>query len=165
MEALSRIEGFRNLNKELSTLVNKSEALKKAKQEKKESLTKEEKKELTEQEKEIKSKRKEIQEKLLKFATRIPVFMYLTDNREQNLKDVITQLEPELFLKVTGLTIPDFELLVSIGIFNEQIMNSAVFAFKRYEDASLSYTGVIKHKELVVGGWNTKITVEEYKGI
>jgi hypothetical protein len=44
-------------------------------------------------------------------------------------------------------------------------MNSAVFAFKRYEDASLSYTGVIKHKELVVGGWNTKITVEEYKGI
>jgi hypothetical protein len=165
MEALSRIEGFRNLNKELSTLVNKSEALKKAKQEKKESLTKEEKKELTEQEKEIKSKRKEIQEKLLKFATRIPVFMYLTDNREQTLQDVITQLEPELFLKVTGLTIPDFELLVSIGIFNEQIMNSAVFAFKRYEDASLSYTGVIKHKELVVGGWNTKITVEEYKGI
>ncbi|MGN1154288.1 MAG: DEAD/DEAH box helicase family protein, partial [Candidatus Gastranaerophilaceae bacterium] len=103
MNALERIEGFRNLNKELSTLVNKSEALKKAKQEKKESLTKEEKKELTEQEKEIKSKRKEIQEKLLKFATRIPVFMYLTDDREQTLKDVITQLEPELFQKVTGL--------------------------------------------------------------
>ena len=35
------------------------------------------------EEKEIKSKRKEIQEKLLKFATRIPVFMYLTDNRER----------------------------------------------------------------------------------
>ena len=165
MDALSRIEGFRNLNKELSTLVNKSEALKKAKQEKKEGLSKEEKKELTEQEKEIKSKRKEIQEKLLKFATRIPVFMYLTDNREQTLKDVITQLEPELFQKVTGLTMPDFELLVSIGIFNEQIMNSAVFAFKRYEDSSLSYTGIIKHKELFIGGWNTKISKEEFVNI
>ena len=162
MEALSRIEGFRNLNKELATLVNKSEALKKAKQEKKESLSKQEKKELTEQEKEIKSKRREIQEKLLKFATRIPVFMYLTDYREQTLMDVIKQLEPELFKKVTGLTIPDFELLVSIGIFNEQIMNSAVFAFKRYEDTSLSYTGISKHKELVVGGWNTKMEKEEY---
>ena len=162
MEALSRIEGFRNLNKDLATLVNKSEALKKAKQEKKESLSKQEKKELTEQEKEIKSKRREIQEKLLKFATRIPVFMYLTDYREQTLMDVIKQLEPELFKKVTGLTIPDFELLVSIGIFNEQIMNSAVFAFKRYEDTSLSYTGISKHKELVVGGWNTKMEKEEY---
>lgn len=161
MDALERIEGFRNLNKELSTLVNKSEALKKTKQEKKESLTKEEKKELTEQEKEIKSKRKEIQEKLLKFATRIPVFMYLTDDREQTLQDVIRQLEPELFQKVTGLTIPDFELLVSIGIFNEQIMNSAVFAFKRYEDASLTYTGITRHKELYLGGWNTKASKEE----
>lgn len=162
MDALSRIEGFRNLNKELTTLVNKSEALKKAKQEKKEGLSKEEKKELTEQEKEIKSKRKEIQEKLLKFATRIPVFMYLTDNREQTLKDVITQLEPELFQKVTGLTIPDFELLVSIGIFNEQVMNSAVFAFKRYEDASLSYTGISKHKELIIGGFSSKATRNEF---
>lgn len=162
MEALSRIEGFRNLNKELTTLVNKSEALKKAKQEKKEGLSKEEKKELTEQEKEIKSKRKEIQDKLLKFATRIPVFMYLTDNREQTLKDVITQLEPELFQKVTGLTIPDFELLVSIGIFNEQVMNSAVFAFKRYEDASLSYTGISKHNETIIGGFSSKTTKEEY---
>ena len=165
MNALERIEGFRNLNKELSTLVNKSETLKKAKQEKKDSLTKEEKKELTEQEKEIKSKRKEIQEKLLKFATRIPVFMYLTDDREQTLKDVITQLEPELFQKVTGLTMPDFELLVSIGIFNEQIMNSAVFAFKRYEDASLSYTGLTRHEELVIGGWNTKVSKEEFVNI
>ena len=162
MEALSRIEGFRNLNKELTTLVNKSESLKKAKQEKKEGLSKEEKKELTEQEKEIKSKRREIQEKLLKFATRIPVFMYLTDNREQTLKDVITQLEPELFQKVTGLTIPDFELLVSIGIFNEQVMNSAVFAFKRYEDASLSYTGISKHNETIIGGFSSKTTKEEY---
>lgn len=165
MNALEKIESFRNLNKELKALVNKSEALKKAKQEKQDSLTKEEKKELTQQEKEIKSKRKEIQEKLLKFATRVPVFMYLTDEREQTLKDVILQLEPELFQKVTGLTIPDFETLVSIGIFNEQVMNSAVFAFKRYEDASLVYTGLIKHEELRIGGWNTKISKENYENL
>ena len=165
MNALEKIESFRNLNKELKALVNKSESLKKAKQEKQDSLTKEEKKELTQQEKEIKSKRKEIQEKLLKFATRVPVFMYLTDEREQTLKDVILQLEPELFQKVTGLTIPDFETLVSIGIFNEQVMNSAVFAFKRYEDASLVYTGLTKHEELRIGGWNTKISKENYENL
>ena len=165
MNALEKIESFRNLNKELKALVNKSEALKKAKQEKQDSLTKEEKKELTQQEKEIKSKRKEIQEKLLKFATRVPVFMYLTDEREQSIKEVILQLEPELFQKVTGLTIPDFETLVSIGIFNEQVMNSAVFAFKRYEDASLVYTGLTKHEELRIGGWNTKISKENYENL
>ena len=91
--------------------------------------------------------------------------MYLTDYREQTLHDVITQLEPELFQKVTGLTIPDFELLVSIGIFNEQVMNSAVFAFRRYEEASLSYTGITKHNELLIGGFNTKIDRTEYKSI
>lgn len=91
--------------------------------------------------------------------------MYLTDAREQTLQDVIRQLEPELFQKVTGLTIKDFELLVSIGIFNEQVMNSAVFAFKRYEDSSLIYTGITKHKEIHIGGWNTKVTREEFENL
>jgi hypothetical protein len=36
--------------------------------------------------------------------------MYLTDYRERSLKDVITQLEPALFKKVTGLDVKDFEL-------------------------------------------------------
>lgn len=49
-------------------------------------------------------------EKLIKFATRVPIFMYLTDYRERSLKDVITQLEPGLFKKVTGLDVKDFEL-------------------------------------------------------
>lgn len=163
MEALQRIEGFRSLNKDLTTIINRSEALKKAKKDAPDTIGKAEKKELTQEEKEIKSKRKEIQEKLLKFATRIPVFMYLTDAREQTLKDVITQLEPSLFLKVTGLTIPDFELLVSIGIFNAQVMNSAILAFKRYEEASLTYTGLNKHENEQIGLWDTKITVEEMR--
>ena len=44
-------------------------------------------------------------------------------------------------------------------------MNSAVFAFKRYEDASLSYTGLSKHKEVLIGGWNTKATRQEVYNI
>ena len=54
-----------------------------------------------------------IQEKLIKFPTRLPVFMYLTDYREFSLVDVITALEPSLFRKVTGLTVKDFERLIS----------------------------------------------------
>lgn len=104
MTALENIEAFRNLNKELEVIINKSEAVKKLKKDGVEKLTPKEKKELTEAEKEFKSKRKEVQEKLMKFASRIPVFMYLTDYRESCLKDVITQLEPGLFKKVTVLT-------------------------------------------------------------
>jgi hypothetical protein len=66
--------------------------------------------------------------------------MYLTDYRERSLKDVITKLEPKLFRKVTGLNVKDFELLVSLGVFNSALMNDAVYKFKRYEDASLEYT-------------------------
>jgi len=81
----------------------------------------------------------------IKFATRIPLFMYLTDYRERTLRDVITQLEPGLFKKVTGLNVKDFELLVSLGVFNSALMNDAVYKFKRYEDASLEYIGINKH--------------------
>ena len=83
-----------------------------------------------------------MQEKLIKFATRIPAFMYLTDFRENTLQDVITKLEPELFKTVTGLTVEDFHLLVRLKVFNTEQMNQAVFAFRRYEDASLRYTGI-----------------------
>ena len=115
------------------------------------------KKLLSEEEKEYKSKRKEIQDKLIKFATRIPVFMYLTDYREYCLKDVIEQLEPDLFRKVTGLTLKDFSLLVSLGVFNSELMNDAVYKFKRYEDSSLEYTGIDKHTGTVIGLWDTAI--------
>ena len=162
MKALMNIEGFRNLNSDIETIINKSEHVKNTKKEKGDNLTPKEKKELTDEEKEYKSKRKEIQEKLIKFATRIPVFMYLTDFREYCLKDVIMQLEPELFRKVTGLTLDDFSLLVSLGVFNSDLMNDAVYKFKRYEDSSLNYAGIDKHTSKVIGGWDTvKEIIEE----
>lgn len=156
MKALMNIEGFRSLNSDIETIINKSEHVKQTKKTKDPSeMTKKEKKELTDEEKEYKSKRKEIQEKLIKFATRIPVFMYLTDFREYCLKDVIMQLEPELFRKVTGLTLQDFSLLVKLGVFNSELMNDAVYKFKRYEDASLGYAGINTHTAPVIGGWDT----------
>ena len=164
LAALMKIEGFRNLNKDIETIINKSEKVKKTKKETPDyEVTPKKKKELTEEEKEYKSLRKQIQEKLKKFATRIPVFMYLTDYREQCLKDVITQLEPALFKKVTGLAVEDFDLLVSIGVFNGAIMNDAIFKFKRYEDASLTYVGIDKHEGEKVGGFDTVLTQQEYK--
>ena len=118
----------------------------------------EDKKQLTEAEKEYKSKRKLVQEKLIKFATRIPAFMYLTDFRENTLQDVITKLEPDLFRAVTGLTVKDFHLLVRLKVFNTEQMNQAVFAFRRYEDASLRYTGIESHQGLThYGLYNTVV--------
>ncbi|MCI0691784.1 GIY-YIG nuclease family protein [candidate division KSB1 bacterium] len=163
MEALKSIEGFRNLNQDIETIINKSEAVKKARKEKNdEELTPKEKKELTEEEKEYKSKRKQIQEKLIKFATRIPLFMYLTDYRERCLRDVITQLEPGLFKRVTGLGVKDFELLVSLGVFNSALMNDAVYKFKRYEDASLTYLGINKHEGEDIGLYDTVLSAADY---
>ena len=164
MNALMKIEGFRNLNQDIETIINKSEAVKKAKKEANEKeISKTKKKELTEEEKEYKSLRKKIQEKLIKFATRIPVFMYLTDYRERSLKDVITQLEPGLFRKVTGLTLKDFELLVSLGVFNSALMNDAIYKFKRYEDASLEYIGINKHEDENVGLFDTVLSRADYE--
>lgn len=162
MDALMKIEGFRSLNKDIETIIAKSGEVKKAKKEGTEKLSSQEKKQLTDAEKEYKSKRKQIQEKLIKFATRIPVFMYLTDYRENCLKDVITQLEPGLFKKVTGLDVKDFELLVSLGVFNDALMNDAVYKFKRYEDTSLSYAGINRHEGEQHGGWDTVISDVDY---
>lgn len=152
LAAVERIEGWRTLGDNvIETIINKSEAVKDLKAKAKAKggeLTAKEKKELTEEEKEYKSKRKLIQEKLIKFATRIPAFMYLTDFRENTLQDVITKLEPELFQTVTGLSVADFHLLVRLRVFNTERMNEAVFAFRRYEDASLRYTGLDSHEGL-----------------
>lgn len=163
MNAVMNIEGFRKLgNNIFETVVNVSESVKKTKREKGENLTDNQRKVLSAEEKEYKSKRKQIQEKLVKFATTIPAFMYLTDFRENTLDDVITKIEPELFRSVTGLTVKEFELLKSIGVFNATLMNQAVFAFRRYEDSSLSYTGIDSHPKLRhYGLYDTVVAIED----
>ncbi len=163
MAAVGRIEGWRALGDNvIETIINKSDKIKDLKKKGKEGeLTKKEKKELSDEEKEFKSKRKLVQEKLIKFATRIPAFMYLTDFRENTLQDVITKIETDLFVTVTGLTVKDFHLLVRLKVFNTEQMNQAVFAFRRYEDASLRYTGIESHDGLTHYGLYDTVVARE----
>lgn len=163
MAAVERIEGWRALgNAVIETIINQSEKVKALKNKAKDKeLTAKQKKALSDAEKEFKSKRKLVQEKLIKFATRIPAFMYLTDFRENTLQDVITRLEPDLFLAVTGLSVADFHLLVRLKVFNTEQMNQAVFAFRRYEDASLRYTGIASHQGPThIGLYDTVVAIE-----
>ena len=157
MAALMKLEGFRNLNADLESIIKKGKTIKKKKKEGGKKT-----KQDTEEEREYKSLRKELQEKLIRFAARIPIFMYLTDYREKCLKDIIMKLEPGLFKKVTGLEIEDFDLLLSLGVFNGQLMNDAIYKFKQYEDSSLDYAGICKHDEKFIGGFDTVITRKEY---
>jgi hypothetical protein len=163
MAAVERIEGWRSLGDNiLETIINKSDVVKGLKNKAKEKdLSKKELKQLSDEEKEFKSKRKMVQEKLIKFATRIPAFMYLTDFRENTLQDVITKIETDLFLTVTGLTVKDFHLLVQLKVFNTEKMNQAVFAFRRYEDASLRYTGIESHEGLTHYGLYDTVVARE----
>jgi len=163
MAAVERIEGWRTLGDNvIETIINKSDKVKSLKNKAKQGdLSSKEAKELSAEEKEYKSKRKLVQEKLIKFATRIPAFMYLTDFRENTLQDVITKLEPDLFSTVTGLSVQDFHLLVRLKVFNTEQMNQAVFAFRRYEDASLRYTGIDSHEGLTrYGLFDTVVAIE-----
>lgn len=144
MAALEKIEDFRNLRGDLTKTISREKAL----QEKKRKIAEEgreatpkEKKEISEEEKEQKSFKTKLREKLLKFITRVPVFMYLTDYREQALVDVIRNIEPELFIKVTGLTIREFDMMCEVGAFNQTELNAAIAQFRRFEDASLEYAG------------------------
>ncbi len=163
LAAVEQIEGWRSLGDNvIETIINKSERVRELKNKAKErELTERQKKELSDEEKEYKSKRKAVQEKLIKFATRIPAFMYLTDLRENTLQDVITKLEPDLFRTVTGLTVKDFHLLVRLKVFNTEQMNQAVFAFRRYEDASLNYTGIESHEGLTHYGLYDTVVARE----
>lgn len=163
LKAIEKIEGWRSLGDNiLETIVNQGKHIKKMKQKKRNGeLSPKEKRKLTAEEKEYIENRKKVQEKLKKFAARIPAFMYLTDFRENTLHDVITKIEPDLFATVTGLSIDDFHLLVSLKVFNSEKMNQAVFAFRRYEDASLRYTGIETHPNLANYGLYDKIVAKE----
>ncbi|MFI5353161.1 MAG: restriction endonuclease, partial [Candidatus Binatales bacterium] len=63
------------------------------------------------------------------------------------------------------LTVKDFERLVSLGVFNSSLMNDAVFKFKRYEDSSLTYTGIDKHAGEEVGLYDTVLSRDDAQKI
>ena len=66
-----------------------------------------------------------------------------------------------MFRKVTGVSVKDFELLVSLGVFNSNLMNDAVYKFKRSDDASLNYTGINKHFGEAIGLYDTVLSASD----
>jgi len=59
------------------------------------------------------------------------------------------------------VTVQDFHLLVRLKVFNTEQMNGAVFAFRRYEDASLRYTGIESHEGLQHYGLYDTVVAKE----
>jgi hypothetical protein len=86
--------------------------------------------------------------------------MYLTDEREIRLKDVIRNIEPALFTRVTGLSIVNFTTLCDLNVFHSNNLNAAIFAFKAYEEGSLAYAGNSK-VSTVVGGFDISLAKSE----
>ena len=82
-------------------------------------------------------RRRKLRERLLRFLCKVPLFMYLTDFREESLYDVIHRVETRLFVKVTGLELEHFDQLCEIGVFNERALNSSIHAFRRQEAVHL----------------------------
>ena len=97
----------------------------------------------------------------MKFLTRVPLFMYLTDEREKTLQDIIREISPVLFLDVTGITIQEFDLLNRLGVFNAERINNAIYGFKCYEDSSLEYTGLVRNETKIYGLWDRTADREE----
>jgi hypothetical protein len=88
--------------------------------------------------------------------------MVRTRRPTNTLRDVITKLEPDLFRTVTGLSVEDFHLLVRLRVFNTEQMNQAVFAFRRYEDGSLRYTGIDSHPGLTQYGLYDTVVARDH---
>jgi hypothetical protein len=150
LKSLEEIELLRNITDDLTAMISANKELK-PKQLAKEKLTPGEEK----QRDEAAKRRDNLRKKLQRFLTRIPAFMYLTDDREKNVVDIIRQAETSLFQTVTGLTLHDFEQLVDSGVFNESRMNDAVWKFRQYEEPSLTY-GAVAESTTVRGGWTVR---------
>lgn len=148
MEVINSIQSHRTKKTEVSkTIINNINSIKSLTTKRKdENLDDQEKKkinsELNSEKREYRKKRAIIENKLKTLITRLPLFMYLTDYREEKLTDIILNLEPELFTQVTRVSIDDFKLLLEVGLFNDDMIDDAVYRFRRFEDASLEYTGV-----------------------
>ncbi len=167
LAVFDKIQGWRRVDTgrddDLKIIIQNNKRVKEIKT-KKGTITKEEENEVKEKQKENQTRRKKILEKLKQFIRRIPLFMYLSEYREQTLEDVITKLEPELFEEVTGLTVDDFKLLKEkTTLFNETKLNYAVLKFKAFEDKSLKYTNIDKHEGKDIGLFSTIISREDFK--
>lgn len=91
---------------------------------------------------ELAKKRGSIRSKLRKLNSRLMIFMYLTDFREEKLNHVIQGIDPVLFKKSTGFSIDSFKKLVLYGVFNRALMDEAIMKYRYFEMKSLLEIGM-----------------------
>lgn len=163
VERLQNMEDFRNLRQDASKIIARSQKLREAKRPKGVSASEPEDPEVAAARKAKREEVNTLRSKLLKFVQAIPVFMYLTDFREEALVDVITSLDTQLFERVTGLTIEDFNMLSEVGVFHPAHMDEAIWQFRLFEEASLDYIG-LNHAPANRrhGLWDRSISDEEF---
>ena len=160
---LEQMEDFRNLRQDATKIIAHSQKLRDGKKGKGGSSGDDnEDPEVKAARKAKREQVKTLRSKLLKFVQAVPVFMYLTDFREEALVDVIESLDTQLFERVTGLTLADFHKLSEVGVFHPGHMNEAIWQFRLFERASLDYlaTGRIGLGDKV-GMWDHTVSVSE----
>jgi hypothetical protein len=161
VERLQQMEDFRNLREDASKIIARSQKIKEGKKPKGGGSAEPEDPEVAAARKAKREQVKTLRAKLLKFVQRIPVFMYLTDFREQALVDVIEAVDTQLFERVSGLTLADFHKLSDVGVFHPAHMDEAIWQFRLFERASLDYLGpelASVDDDTRVGLWDRTIT-------
>lgn len=157
---LEQMEDFRNLRQDANKIISSSKKLRVGKKPK--GGGGDDGPEDPEVKAARKAKREQVntlRSKLLKFVQAVPVFMYLTDFREEALVDVIKSLDTQLFERVTGLTLEDFQKLSDVGVFHPAHMNEAIWQFRLFERASLDYLGTVPDelKHYKFGLWDKSV--------
>lgn len=152
---LEEIEDFRNLRQDATRIIAQSQKLRGSRRPPTGATEDTEDSEVKAARKAKREQVKTLRAKLLKFVQAIPVFMYLTDFREEALVDVIESLDTQLFERVTGLTLDDFHMLSEAGVFHPGHMNEAIWQFRLFERASLDYLHISSDDELrPLGLWD-----------
>ena len=160
---LEQMEDFRSLRQDASKIIAQSQKLREGKKPKGGGGDEPEDPDVKAARKAKREQVRSLRDKLLKFVQAVPVFMYLTDFREEALVDVIESLDTQLFERVTGLTLGDFHKLADVGVFHPEHMNEAIWQFRLFERASLDYLGAAPHdhESRPVGLWDRTVTGQE----
>lgn len=156
---LEQMEDFRNLRQDATKIIAHSQKVREGKKPKGIGSTDEEDPDVKAARKAKREQVNTLRSKLLKFVQAVPVFMYLTDYREESLVDIITSLDTSLFERVTGLTLEDFHKLSDVGVFHPAHMNEAIWQFRLFERASLDYleTTPDEKKHYKFGLWDKTV--------
>ena len=163
---LEQMEDFRALREDATKIIANSKKIRQGKQSKT-SPTDPDDPEVTAARRARREQAQTLRKKLLKFVQAVPVFMYLTDFREESLVNVIESLDTQLFERVTGLTLDDFHKLADVGVFHPGHMNEAIWQFRLFERASLSYLGLMTAADLddrTVGLWDRTVPMNSETG-